>query len=518
MTTTIGTVISTSTDVPSLEPSDVNGSVPFNQNTQVNGQPSRNVEKRYRHIAAVHSRPRTSCLSHDSDAAPSFLGFRNLMVIVLIVMNLRLMVENFMKVLQPVCLRFITAKRKKYGVLICVRCHDYRRQDIILGAILYALIPCHLFVAYIIELAAAQQAKGELGRRKKSDAGLKDISQISEQKEFQSTWRNIALAHTINATLCLFITTIVVYNYIYHPLIGTLCELHAIIVWLKNCSYAFTNRDLRHALLHPGPASPLPDIYSTCPYPRNISLSNLVYFWWAPTLVYQPVYPRSSHIRWTFVFKRLAEVAGLSVFIWLASAQYAAPVLRNSLDKIATLNIASIIERLMKLSTISMVIWLAGFFALFQSFLNALAEITRFGDREFYTDWWNSPSVGIYWRTWNKPVYQFMKRHIYSPIVGRGWSSHVGSAVVFVFSGILHELLVGVPTHNIIGVAFIGMIVQLPLIAVTLPLEKMQGINSKIVGNCIFWVSFCLVGQPLAALLYFFAWQAKYGSVSRTQY
>ena len=38
---------------------------------------------KYRHIAAVHSMPRTSCLSHDSETAPSFLGFRNLMVIVL---------------------------------------------------------------------------------------------------------------------------------------------------------------------------------------------------------------------------------------------------------------------------------------------------------------------------------------------------------------------------------------------------------------------------------------------------
>ena len=38
---------------------------------------------KYRHIAAVHSRARTSCLSHDSDASPSFLGFRNLMVLVL---------------------------------------------------------------------------------------------------------------------------------------------------------------------------------------------------------------------------------------------------------------------------------------------------------------------------------------------------------------------------------------------------------------------------------------------------
>jgi len=41
------------------------------------------VPSRYRHIAVVHSRAQTSCLSHDSEFAPSFLGFRNLMVLVL---------------------------------------------------------------------------------------------------------------------------------------------------------------------------------------------------------------------------------------------------------------------------------------------------------------------------------------------------------------------------------------------------------------------------------------------------
>ena len=61
------------------------------------------------------------------------------------------------------------------------------------------------------------------------------------------------------------------------------------------------------------------------------------------------------------------------------------------------------------------------------------------------------------------------------------------------------------------------MIAQLPLIAITAPLENMKGINGKVVGNCIFWVSFTLIGQPLAALCYFFAWQAKYGTVSKQQ-
>ena len=350
-------------------------------------------------------------------------------------MNMRLIVENFMK----------------YGVLICVHCHDYRRQDLLLATILYALVPCHLFVAYIIEVAAKAHAKGVIGMRKKSDAGAARSKCGPEAQLHDSIWRNVALAHGINATLCLLVTSVVVYFYIHHPLIGTICQVHAIIVWLKICSYAFTNRDLRHAMLHPITAAAMPDIYSACPYPHNITLSNLSYFWWAPTLVYQPAYPRSTHIRWLFVLKRLAEVACLSVFIWLASAQYAAPLLRNSLNKMASLDIAAIVERLMKLSTISLVIWLAGFLAIFQSLLNALAEIMRFGDREFYTDWWNSPSVGSYWRTWNKPVYYFMRRHVYSPLVGRGWTPHMASAMVFVFSGFLHEVLVGIPTHNILG-------------------------------------------------------------------
>ena len=59
------------------------------------------------------------------------------------------------------------------------------------------------------------------------------------------------------------------------------------------------------------------------------------------------------------------------------------------------------------------------------------------------------------------------------------------------------------------------MILQIPLIGITDRLQKMRGVKGKVAGNVIFWISFCLVGQPLAALLYFFAWQAKYGSVSK---
>ncbi|KJZ72911.1 hypothetical protein HIM_07674 [Hirsutella minnesotensis 3608] len=452
-------------------------------------------EKKYRHVAAVHSKIRPSCLSHDSTASPSFIGFRNLMVIVLVVGNLRLMIENI----------------QKYGVLICIRCHAYGRQDAIIGGLLYILIPCHLLAAYLIERAAAKQA---LGSRKRIKDGATGPSE-EDRKRFHATWITIAWFHAANITLALVVTSAVVYFRIHHPFIGTLTELHAVVVGLKTASYAFTNRDLRHAYLHPVKGELVPEFYSKCPYPQNITFGNLVYFWWAPTLVYQPVYPRTDKIRWLFVAKRLGEVFCLSAFIWFASFQYAAPVLRNSLDKIASLDLASILERLLKLSTISIVIWLAGFFALFQSFLNALAEILRFGDRAFYDEWWNSESLGAYWRLWNKPVYTYFKRHVYIPLLGRGWTPFAASIVVFFVSAVLHEVLVGIPTHNIIGVAFLGMFLQLPLIAITAPLEKMKlGHGGKVMGNVIFWVSFTVFGQPLALLMYFYAWQAKFGSAS----
>jgi diacylglycerol O-acyltransferase 1 len=43
----------------------------------------RAFQKKYRHVAAIHSKSQPSTLSHDAASAPSFLGFRNLMVIVL---------------------------------------------------------------------------------------------------------------------------------------------------------------------------------------------------------------------------------------------------------------------------------------------------------------------------------------------------------------------------------------------------------------------------------------------------
>ena len=483
----------------------INGSPPHSlqAQSQEHRKADSKASKKYKHTFAVHSESRTSCLSHDAESAPSFLGFRNLMGLVLVASNLRLIIENF----------------KKYGILVTFSGSTIRPDDWRWAAILYVLTPCHLFGAYFIELLAARAAQDVLAEEKKFEDEAYEKQSEEEKKAIFSTWRVIAFVHALNATFMLAFATYAVYYKIHNPGIGTFTELHAVVVWLKVCSYALTNRDMRHAMLNNDPnRALLPALYKTCPYPRNITVKNLSYFWWAPTLVYQPVYPMNDKRRWDFIFKRMAEFFLLCIVIWVASAQYAVPLLQNSLTDISKFNVVNMLERVLKLSTISLVCWLAGFFALFQSFLNGLAEIMYFADREFYGDWWNTRTVRRYWTSWNKPVTHFMKRHIYAPMVGRGMNPTLAQVITFLFSGVLHELLVGVPTHNILGFAFFGMVGQLPLIFMTDIFAKAKSRNAKLAGNLLFWLTFCFFGQPVAALAYFFAWQAKYGVDTRPEW
>jgi diacylglycerol O-acyltransferase 1 len=125
------------------------------------------------------------------------------------------------------------------------------------------------------------------------------------------------------------------------------------------------------------------------------------------------------------------------------------PILNNSIAPIKEFHLAKIVERVLKLSTVSLITWLSGFFGIFHSFLNALAEIMLFGDRKFYEAWWNSGSVGTYWRLWNIPVHSYFKRHVYIPLRKRGWSNSSASMVVFFISAVIHEILLGIPTHAV---------------------------------------------------------------------
>ena len=108
------------------------------------------------------------------------------------------------------------------------------------------------------------------------------------------------------------------------------------------------------------------------------------------------------------------------------------------------------------------------------------------------------------------PVHYWLVRHVYFPSVRLGLSKTGATFVVFLISAILHEFLISVPCHMIRIHSFLGMMGQIPLIFLTKMIDRKYPGSSM--GNIIFWISFCFVGQPMAILLYTLDyWEVHHG-------
>jgi diacylglycerol O-acyltransferase-1 len=193
------------------------------------------------------------------------------------------------------------------------------------------------------------------------------------------------------------------------------------------------------------------------------TIKQLLYFIAAPTLVFRDSYPRSESIRWGWLMRRVAEFIGLWAGIFIVATQYVVPSVGNTFQPLESGNVMLIVEGVLKIAVPNLVIWLIGFYAIFHVYLNILGEITRFGDRQFYKDWWNSTTLGYFWRSWNLPVHGWMVAHVYLPLTNRGWRKSTASLLIFFISAVLHELVVSIPFWNFKLLAFGGMMLQVVL-------------------------------------------------------
>lgn len=234
-------------------------------------------------------------------------------------------------------------------------------------------------------------------------------------------------------------------------------------------------------------------------YPNNLTIPDLAYFIAAPTLCYELNFPRTDRIRKRFILKRLFEIVFLFQLDIGLIQQWMVPTIRNSLEPFKEMSLGRMLERLLKLAVPNHLIWLIFFYWFFHAFLNLLAELLRFSDRQFYKDWWNSESVSTFWSTWNIPVHAHLVRHVYLPLLNQDrvkFNRFWASTVVFLLSAFYHEYLVSVPLNMFRLWAFGGMIAQLPLSVFVNRYLKGQS------GNVAVWISLIL-GQPLCILMYY---------------
>ncbi|KAL5106293.1 Diacylglycerol O-acyltransferase 1 [Taenia crassiceps] len=227
----------------------------------------------------------------------------------------------------------------------------------------------------------------------------------------------------------------------------------------------------------------------------NLTLGNLFYFMFAPTLCYELNFPRTFSIRKRFLLKRVLELLCLSQVIVMLVQQWMVPVLKSSVTPFIRSRWIYTLERLLNIAIPNHLIWLLCFYAIFHSYLNVLAELMKFADRCFYEDWWNASSVSQFWSSWNIPVHRWCRRHIYKPMLVRGYTRFAASCVVFFVSAFFHELMVSVPLKMPRMWAFLAMLGQQPY---ALLVHYYCPKGGKL-GNMAMWLTLILV-QPYFCL------------------
>ncbi|XP_011806549.1 PREDICTED: sterol O-acyltransferase 1 [Colobus angolensis palliatus] len=179
----------------------------------------------------------------------------------------------------------------------------------------------------------------------------------------------------------------------------------------------------------------------TVPIP---TVNQYLYFLFAPTLIYRDSYPRNPTVRWGYVAMQFAQVFGCFFYVYYIFERLCAPLFRNIKQEpfSARVLVLCVFNSILP----GVLILFLTFFAFLHCWLNAFAEMLRFGDRMFYKDWWNSTSYSNYYRTWNVVVHDWLYYYAYKDFL---WffSKRFKSAAmlaVFAVSAVVHEYALAV--------------------------------------------------------------------------
>lgn len=239
-------------------------------------------------------------------------------------------------------------------------------------------------------------------------------------------------------------------------------------------------------------------------YPNNLTLANFADWTVLPTLVYELEYPRQERINWIYVAEKTAATFGCLWIMMVISQAYIYPsVLETLRMKEAGMSLQQrgvefpwiLSDLLFPMLLEQLLTW----YVIWECILNVLAEVTRFADRGFYGDWWNSVSWDQYARDWNRPVHNFLLRHVYhSSISAFHLSKPMAMFATFFLSACVHELVMFALFHKVRGYLFMFQLLQIPLAAMSRT-KLLKGRST--IGNLMFWIGL-FVGPSLITSLY----------------
>jgi len=150
-------------------------------------------------------------------------------------------------------------------------------------------------------------------------------------------------------------------------------------------------------------------------------------------------------------------------------------------------------------------VMILGFFTLLHCWMNLMAELTQFADREFYEDWWNAPGFHAYYRKWNLVVHEWLYHYLYMDLKAQGLGSSISKFLVFVVSALVHEVVITFALRFFLPILAIEFVLFFtPLILFSKALSDI----SPRMGNLFMWINFFL-GNGLLVVVYSREWYTR---------
>ena len=239
-------------------------------------------------------------------------------------------------------------------------------------------------------------------------------------------------------------------------------------------------------------------------YPSNLTIANFAEWTCLPTLVYELEYPRQASTNWYYVAEKTAATFGtLLVMTILSQAYIYPPVAATVRMKEEGMTVAErwnefpwiVSDILFPLLLEQLLTW----YVIWECVLNVLAEVFRFADRGFYGAWWNAVSFDQYARDWNRPVHNFLLRHVYrSSISAFHLNKGTATFATFLLSAAVHEVVMFCLFKKVRGYLFTTQLLQVPLVA----LSRTKWLRGRtVLGNVVFWIGL-FVGPSFLTCLY----------------
>ncbi|KAL2262891.1 hypothetical protein VTK26DRAFT_9096 [Humicola hyalothermophila] len=239
-------------------------------------------------------------------------------------------------------------------------------------------------------------------------------------------------------------------------------------------------------------------------YPSNLTLRNHYEYIVLPTVVYELEYPRSESINWYYAAEKAAACFGIIFVMIMISQAFIYPVVMDMVRmKEQGVPLPDRFRQfpwmLLDLIFPFMMEYLLTWYLIWEAILNFVAELTYFADRSFYDAWWNSVSWDQFARDWNRPVHNFLLRHVYhSSISAMKVDRHTATLITFFLSACAHELVMWCIFKKLRGYLLFLQMCQLPLVR----LSRTRWLRHRAaLGNVIFWLGI-FTGPSVLCSLY----------------